>query len=182
MEQLWVRIPWEAESNDIALRRFFFYFISSCLFGNNQSVLTCKVLGVIWLVSVIRAYDWGSLSYGFSSFSWGRLHDTTSRALRVASRFWHGGHMSISQLCIHSILAFLQRYILRHMPSPFAWSLELFWHGLPPSMLHWIVSLRARYSITFMMGSCWLGMRSPLLWLSHMCGIGSRLYWAGSSS
>ena len=33
MEWLKESIPWEP--NDIVLRQFFFYFISSCLFGNN---------------------------------------------------------------------------------------------------------------------------------------------------
>lgn len=43
----------------------FFYFNSSCLLGNNWSVLTCKRLAAIRVVFVIGAYDWGSLSYGF---------------------------------------------------------------------------------------------------------------------
>jgi len=46
-----VSIPWEAEPNDITFRRFFFYFISSCLFGNNRSVLTYKLLGAMKVVS-----------------------------------------------------------------------------------------------------------------------------------
>ena len=39
----WLRgsIPLGAKLDDIPLKRFFFYFISSCLFDNNQSMLTC---------------------------------------------------------------------------------------------------------------------------------------------
>jgi len=36
-------------------------------------------------------------------------------------------------------------------------------------------------STTPMMGSCWLGVRSPLLWLSHMYSASFRLYQVGSS-
>ena len=59
MEWLKESIPW-AEPNDIVLRQFFFYFISSCLFGNNQSVLTCKLLGAMRVVLDIGAYDRGA--------------------------------------------------------------------------------------------------------------------------
>ena len=65
MEWLRVSIPWEAELDDITLRWFFFYLIGSCLFGNNQSVLTCRLLGAMRVVLDIGAYDWGPLSYGF---------------------------------------------------------------------------------------------------------------------
>ena len=65
MEWLKVSIPWEAELDDITLRWFFFYLIGSCLFGNNQSVLTCRLLGAMRVVLDIGAYDWGPLSYGF---------------------------------------------------------------------------------------------------------------------
>ena len=64
MEWLRVSIPWEAEPDDIALKQFF-YFIGSCLFGNNRSVLTCRLLGAMRVVLDIGAYDWGSISYGF---------------------------------------------------------------------------------------------------------------------
>ena len=53
------------ELGDIDLRRFFFYFIGSCLLGNNWSMLTCGLLGAMGVVFVIGAYDWGSLSYRF---------------------------------------------------------------------------------------------------------------------
>ena len=43
MEWLRINIAWGVELDDIALRWFFFYFISSCLFGNNRSVLTCRL-------------------------------------------------------------------------------------------------------------------------------------------
>jgi len=49
----------EAKLDDIALRRFLFYFIGSFLFGNNRSMLTCKLLGVMRVVSNIGAYYWG---------------------------------------------------------------------------------------------------------------------------
>ena len=52
------------ELDDIDLKRFFFYFISSFLLGNNRLVLTYMLLGAIRAVSNIGAYDWGSLSYG----------------------------------------------------------------------------------------------------------------------
>jgi len=61
MEWLKINIPWEAKPDDIAFRRFFFYFISSCLFGNNRSVLTCKLLEAMRVVSDIGTYDWESL-------------------------------------------------------------------------------------------------------------------------
>ena len=64
MKWLRVSIPWKAKPDYIALKRFF-YFICSCLFGNNRSVLTCKLLGAMKVVSDIGAYDWGSISYGF---------------------------------------------------------------------------------------------------------------------
>ena len=51
MEWMKMNIPWEAEPDDIALRIFFFYFIGSYLFSNNQSVLTCKLLGAMRAVS-----------------------------------------------------------------------------------------------------------------------------------
>ena len=51
--------------NDVDVRQFFFYFINSCLLGNNWSVLTCKLLEAMRVVSVIGAYNWGSLSYVF---------------------------------------------------------------------------------------------------------------------
>jgi len=57
-------IPWVAKLDDVTLRQFFFYFIGNCLLGNNRSVLTCRLLVAIRVVSVIGAYDWGSLFYG----------------------------------------------------------------------------------------------------------------------
>lgn len=65
MRWLEENIPWMAEVDDVTLKRFFFYFISSCLLGNNQSVLTCKLSADMKVVSVIEAYDWGSFSYKF---------------------------------------------------------------------------------------------------------------------
>ena len=35
MQWLKLNIPWTMELDEIALKRFFFYFINSCLFGNN---------------------------------------------------------------------------------------------------------------------------------------------------
>ena len=49
----------------INLRLFFFYFSGSCLFDNNQSVLTCRQLSAMREVLDIRAYDWGCLFYEF---------------------------------------------------------------------------------------------------------------------
>ena len=57
MEWLKNNIPLEAELDDIAFRQFFFYFIGSCLFGNNRLVLTCKLLGAMSVLSDIGAYD-----------------------------------------------------------------------------------------------------------------------------
>ena len=65
MKWLKKNIPLGAELNEIALRLFFFYFISSCLFNNNWSVLTYQLLSAIRVVSDIEAYDWGSLYYRF---------------------------------------------------------------------------------------------------------------------
>ena len=64
MRWLEENIPWITDLDNVALRQFFFYFISSCLLGNNQSLLTCRLLAAMRVVSVIGAYDWGSLSYG----------------------------------------------------------------------------------------------------------------------
>lgn len=57
MEWLKNNMPLEAEPDDIAFRQFFFYFIGSCLFGNNRLVLTCKLLGAMNVLSDIGAYD-----------------------------------------------------------------------------------------------------------------------------
>lgn len=65
MEWLKKSIPQAAEPDDIALRQFLFYFIGSFLFGNNWSMLTCKLLGAMRVVSNIGAYYWGALSYEF---------------------------------------------------------------------------------------------------------------------
>ena len=65
MEWLRVSIPLEAKPDDITFKRFFFYLIGSCLFGNNRLVLTCRLLETMRVVSDIGAYDYGSLSYGF---------------------------------------------------------------------------------------------------------------------
>ena len=40
MQWLQMNIPWRMEQNDVDLKRFFFYFVGSCLLGNNRSVLT----------------------------------------------------------------------------------------------------------------------------------------------
>lgn len=63
MEWLRESIPWVVKPKDIALRQFFFYFINSCLFGNNRSMLTCKLLGAMRIVSDIRAYNWGAYGH-----------------------------------------------------------------------------------------------------------------------
>ena len=84
MEWLRVSIPWEVAPDDISLRRFF-YFIGSCLFGNNQSVLTCKLLQAMRVVSDIRAYDWGAFSYGlFITF----LRQASRCGLRCLKGCW----------------------------------------------------------------------------------------------
>lgn len=57
MRWLEKNIPRAVESDDVALRRFFFYFIGSCLLGNNRSVLTYRLLVAMRLVLAIRAYD-----------------------------------------------------------------------------------------------------------------------------
>lgn len=57
MEWLRVSIPKKVESNNIALRKFFFYFIGSCLFGNNWSTLAYKLLGALKVVLDIGASD-----------------------------------------------------------------------------------------------------------------------------
>ena len=57
MEWLKNNIPLEVELDDIVFRQFFFYFIGSCLFGNNRLVLTCKLLGAMSVLSDIGAYD-----------------------------------------------------------------------------------------------------------------------------
>ena len=57
MEWLKNNMPLEAEPDDIAFRQFFFYFIGSCLFGNNRLVLTYKLLGAMSVLSDIGAYD-----------------------------------------------------------------------------------------------------------------------------
>lgn len=44
------------ELDDVDLKWFFFYFISSFLLGNNRSVLTCRLLGAMRVMSIIRAY------------------------------------------------------------------------------------------------------------------------------
>ena len=50
---------------DIHLWSFFLWFLSSCFFGNNQSVLTCRLLWALRVVSDIRRYDWGFVTYDF---------------------------------------------------------------------------------------------------------------------
>lgn len=57
--------PLDSKARRCCSQVLFFYFNSSCLLGNNWSVLTCKRLAAIRVVFVIGAYDWGSLSYGF---------------------------------------------------------------------------------------------------------------------
>lgn len=57
MEWLRASIPLGAKPDDIPFKQFFFYFIGSCLFGNNRSVLTYQLLSTIRVVSNIEAYD-----------------------------------------------------------------------------------------------------------------------------
>ena len=88
MEWLRESIPWATESNNIVLRRFFFYFINSCLFGNNQSMLTCKLLGVMRVVLDIGAYDMGDpFLWILNLFPKAGFTIWLFRASRVASRF-----------------------------------------------------------------------------------------------
>ena len=75
-----------AEPDDVALKRFFFYFISSCLLGNNQLVLTCRLLADMRVVSVIGAYDWGSFSYGFFI---AYLRQTLRQGFKSLEGCWH---------------------------------------------------------------------------------------------
>lgn len=56
MAQLGTIIPWEELLDDVVLRRFFFYFVGYCLLGNNRSVLTCRLLVAMKVVSDIGAY------------------------------------------------------------------------------------------------------------------------------
>ena len=53
MRWLEENIPWVAKLDNVTLKWFFFYFISSCLLGNNRSVLTCRLLTIY-----PRAYAW----------------------------------------------------------------------------------------------------------------------------
>ena len=117
-------IPWTAKLDDVALKWLFFYFNSSCLLGNNWSMLTCKRLVAIRVVFVIGAYDWGSLSYGFFI----AYLRQALRYLKVFGRFWIGGCMSTSRPCDYNMMDFSWQYIQGHMLSPSAISLELFWH------------------------------------------------------
>ena len=57
MQWLEQNVPWVVELDNVAHRRFFFYFISSYLLGNNRSVLTCRLLVGMRVVFVIEAYD-----------------------------------------------------------------------------------------------------------------------------
>lgn len=79
-------------------------------------MLTYRLLGAIKVVLDIRTYDWGSLSYGFFITFLRRAFSAGLQELR--------GLLVDSDVvdlpCVHSILAFLQRYILGHMASPFA--------------------------------------------------------------
>jgi len=88
MEWLRESIPWATEPNNIVIRRFFFYFIGSCLFGNNRSMLTCKLLGAMRVVLDIGAYDMGDpflwILYLFPKAGFAIW---LFRASRVASRF-----------------------------------------------------------------------------------------------
>lgn len=87
IEWLKMNIPWVAKPNDIALRRFFFYFIYSCMFGNNQSMLTCKLLRAMRVVLDMGPMIGGPSLMDSSSLSRGRLHNVVSRASKVAGRF-----------------------------------------------------------------------------------------------
>ena len=42
-----------AELDDVVLKKFFFFFIGSYLLGNNRSVLTCRLLVAMRVVSII---------------------------------------------------------------------------------------------------------------------------------
>ena len=75
------------ELDNVALKRFFLYFIGSFLFGNNRSVLTYKLLGAMRVVLDIRAYDLGALSYGFFIAFLRQTSRCGFRSLGIASRF-----------------------------------------------------------------------------------------------
>lgn len=56
-EEPQIRMRWLEESDDVVLRRFFFYFIGSFLLGNNRLMLTYRLLAAMRVVSIIEAYD-----------------------------------------------------------------------------------------------------------------------------
>ena len=85
MQWLQMNIPWRTELDDVNLKRFFFCFIGSCLLGNNQSMLTCMMLGAIRVASIIRAYDWGSVSYRFFI---SYLRQVARQGFRILEGFW----------------------------------------------------------------------------------------------
>lgn len=85
MQWLQMNIPWRTELDDIDLGWFFFYFVGSCLLGNNQSMLTYRLLGAMRVASIIRAYDWGSVSYGFLI---SYLRQVVHQGFRSLEGFW----------------------------------------------------------------------------------------------
>ena len=65
IEWLQSSIPWDVAPTNIQLRQFFLWFLSSCFFSNNRSVLTCQLLWARGVVYGIGTYDLGSVTYGF---------------------------------------------------------------------------------------------------------------------
>lgn len=57
IQWLEMNIPWVVELNDVTLKYFYFYFISSCLVGNKKLVLTFRLLIAMKVMSIIGAYD-----------------------------------------------------------------------------------------------------------------------------
>uniref|UniRef100_A0A7N2MAD1 Aminotransferase-like plant mobile domain-containing protein n=1 Tax=Quercus lobata TaxID=97700 RepID=A0A7N2MAD1_QUELO len=57
------------DPDDAAPRRFFLYFIGSCFLGDNKSEIKLKLIAAVRVVSSIRDFDWGALTYG--SFIYG---------------------------------------------------------------------------------------------------------------
>ena len=53
------------DPDDAAPRRFFLYFIGSCFLGDNKSEIKLKLVAAVRVVSSIRDFVWGALTYGF---------------------------------------------------------------------------------------------------------------------
>ena len=51
--------------DDATPRRFFLYFIGSCFLGDNKSEIKLKLVAAVRVVSSIKDFVWGALTYGF---------------------------------------------------------------------------------------------------------------------